>query len=124
MSLITIPTIEKTAAELAAESVLTGTNDSFTQRLATRRVLWETVWANPREGATPQAIVDAMGTNAVLIFTASTLDAQFFAALAAAMGTTVEDLVGVDNVQYLSMPPGWTATPNNDGTVSLSYTEP
>lgn len=112
----------KTPAQVVAESLIDGMNGALKSRIDSRRVLWETTWENPR--ATPHEIVAALGNKAALIFASAGLEADMLAQIAAARGVTVAQLIGAANVKTLTVPAGWAATLNQDGTVSLSYTAP
>ena len=65
--------------------------------------IYNLVWNNPK--ATPTDIVNALGTQAVSVFTASADLAAYLIGLGANVPTTV--------------PSGVTATYNNDGTVTI-----
>jgi hypothetical protein len=54
-------------AQLAADSIVDAINAEITHRVAVHKTAWETLWRNEREGATPEAILGAMGTKAALV---------------------------------------------------------
>lgn len=112
----------KTPAQIVAESLVEGMNNALKSRIDSRRVLWETTWENPR--ATPQQIVSALGNKAAIVFASAGLEAAMLEQVAAARGVSVAQLIGEANMKTLTVPPGWAATLNQDGTVALSYTKP
>jgi hypothetical protein len=57
-----------TAAKLAAESIVAAINNEITHRVAVHKIAFDTLWKNTREGATPAAILEQLGTSAVLVF--------------------------------------------------------
>lgn len=57
-----------TAAELAAESIIDAINGEIDHRVKVHKIAFETLWKNTREGATPDAILAQLGTNAALVF--------------------------------------------------------
>jgi hypothetical protein len=57
-----------TAAKLAAESIIDAINSEIKHRVAIHKIAFETLWHNPREGATPSAILQHLGTTAALVF--------------------------------------------------------
>lgn len=59
---------EPTSAELAAQGVVDAVNAEIVHRVKVHQICWETIWKNPREGATPAAVLAALGTRAALIF--------------------------------------------------------
>jgi hypothetical protein len=65
-----IPTTDAqpTAARLAAESIVDAINNEITHRVAVHKIAFDTLWKNTREGATPAAILEQLGTSAVLVF--------------------------------------------------------
>lgn len=65
--LIDIAKPEPTAAELAATSVIDAINAEIEHRVAIHKGAFETLWKNEREGATPAAILTALGTKAKLV---------------------------------------------------------
>jgi hypothetical protein len=56
------------AAKLAADSIVDAINNEIKHRVAVHKVAFETLWKNTREGATPAAILEQLGTSAVLVF--------------------------------------------------------
>jgi hypothetical protein len=56
------------AAKLAADSIVESINNEIKHRVAVHKVAFETLWKNTREGATPAAILEQLGTSAVLVF--------------------------------------------------------
>jgi hypothetical protein len=55
-------------AKLAAESIIDAINGEIKHRVAVHKIAFETLWKNTREGATPAAILEQLGTSAVLVF--------------------------------------------------------
>jgi len=55
-------------AKLAADSIVNAINNEITHRVAVHKIAFETLWKNTREGATPAAILEQLGTSAVLVF--------------------------------------------------------
>lgn len=95
-----IPT--PTTAQQVADSVLSSSDDLYTQMLETYTANYAAVWLNPH----PDQVVAAMGTNAAKLFK---LSAALGAYLAAA-GAQVP----------LTMPKGWNYEEDTDGTVVLT----
>ena len=65
-----IPTTNAQAptAKLAAESIIDAINGEIKHRVAVHKIAFETVWKNTRDWATPAAILEQLGTSAVLVF--------------------------------------------------------
>ena len=65
-----IPTTNAQAptAKLAAESIIDAINGEIKHRVAVHKIAFETLWKNTRDGATPAAILEQLGTSAVLVF--------------------------------------------------------
>lgn len=57
-----------TASQIAAESIIEAINGEIKHRVAVHRIAFETLWKNTREGATPAAILEKLGTKAALVF--------------------------------------------------------
>ena len=55
-------------AKLAAESIIDAINGEIKHRVAVHKIAFETLWKNTRDGATPAAILEQLGTSAVLVF--------------------------------------------------------
>lgn len=91
--LIPIPTVEKPAAVLAAESVGFAINEQEKQIIAKHKVLWETTWENPR-GATPQEVFNAFGANGYKVLLCGSAYVDLIEAIAMIKGTTAEQLLG------------------------------
>lgn len=104
-----------TAAELAAASIVESINSEIQHRVSVHRTAWETLWENTREGATPAAILSALGTKAALVFQFSRANLEHIAACAALVGKTPADFI---ELKYLSSPRELVF--HNDGTVTLA----
>ncbi len=107
-----------TPAENIANNLTRNMEMSLRQRIMFRQQSWRSVWENTL--ATPDEILAALGTNAVKVLTASTIDAEWFVSLAAAMGISVNTII---DPKFLAIKAGWTLTPNNDGTVTAEFVE-
>jgi hypothetical protein len=92
-------------AAAAAGQIIQSAN--FLWNLLTQRYVaaYNVLWNNPR--ATPQQVVAALGTQAVLIFTRSAELAAFLAG------------AGVTGIP-LTVPAGWSYTANPDGSITLT----
>lgn len=104
-----------TPAEQAAVSLTRGMDMELARRKMYRMQNWRLVWENPK--ATPQAILNALGTDAVKVLTASTVDAGWFTSLATALGVPVSTFI---DPKYLTVKAGWDVTPNQDGSVTVT----
>ena len=103
----------KDTAQQAADAlvgIIRGQNDSL---LGSAKMGWQLLWNNP--SATPQQILDKLGTNAKLIFQLSDLNWQTLAAVAQIAGTTPPIINGV--------PATYTYVINADGTITLTPVE-
>jgi hypothetical protein len=109
-----IPPPEKTQAERIAEAIIAESNRHFPQRLETFKNLWSLLWEN--DTATPAEILEAWGTNAKLMFQAAGAERQWVTTIAAALGTTAEELLG--DAKYLT--PKQPVTFHQDGKVTIS----
>ena len=90
-------------------------NAEIDRRIAVRKESWTAFWENPQ--ATPQEILEALGTQAVTALTASSVDAGWFRSLAASMGKDVAEFIPE---QYLDLKSGWKVTLNPDGTATAT----
>ena len=112
--LITKTETEKTAAQLAAESIVDAINAELTHRVQVHKVAFETLWHNPREGATPEAIIAEFGNKAALVFA--------FSAENLAHIERCAQLVGKTRADFLSdaeCTPPRRLVIHSDGTVTL-----
>lgn len=107
------PPPEKTQAERIAEAIIAESNRHFPQRLDTFKNLWSLLWENAT--ATPAEILAAWDTNAKLMFQAAGAERAWVTTIAAALGTTPEELLG--DAKYLT--PAQPVTFHQDGTVTL-----
>ena len=82
-----------TAAELAAESIIDVINSEITHRVAVHKAAFETLWKNTREGATPDAILAQLGTNAALVFQFSRENLDHINRCAKLIGKTRKDFL-------------------------------
>ena len=112
--LIDIPTPTLTAAELAAQSVIDSINAEINHRVEIHRTCFDTIWNNQREGATPAAVLAAMGPRAALVFAFADANLQHINACAQLVGKTLNDFLAPS--EYT---PPQEVTINNDGTVTL-----
>ncbi len=115
MQLIDIPKSKPTAAELAAQSIIDSINAEIAHRVSVHKTAWETLWTNSREGATPAAILAAMGDRAGLVFAFSRANLEHIAACAALVGKQPTEFLPAE---YWSTPQAITVQPA--GTVTLS----
>lgn len=111
----TAPPPEKPAAQLAAESIIDAINSEIKHRVAVHKTAWETLWQNDRPGATPEAILSAMGNKAALVFAFSRANLEHIAACAQLVGKTPVDFI---EAKYLQTPRQIVL--HADGTVTLS----
>jgi hypothetical protein len=102
-------------AQLAADSIVDAINAEITHRVAVHKTAWETLWRNEREGATPEAILSAMGTKASLVFAFSRENLQHIARCAQLVGKAPTDFLPAE---YLSSPRELVI--HNDGRVTLA----
>lgn len=105
---------EPTAAELAADSVIDAVNDEIKRRVANHQVCFQTVWRNERPGATPAAVLAALGTKARLIFAFAAENVAHIERIALMVGKTRADFIPDADC----IPPA-AFTIHNDGTVTL-----
>ena len=106
---------EPTAAELAAQSVIDAVNAELSRRVAVHKVCFQTIWHNERPGATPAAVLAALGTKAALIFAVSGENVQHITRCAEFVGKTRADFISdADCIPPLAF------TVHNDGTVTLN----
>lgn len=103
-----------TVAEQTASQLKNTMDMEIRRRVMFRKQAWSSVWENSR--ATPQEIMTALGTNAVKVLAASTVDAGWFTALATTTGKPVSDFI---DPKYLAIKAGWTVTPNQNGSVTV-----
>jgi hypothetical protein len=81
------------AAKVAAESIIDAINGEIKHRVAVHKVAFETLWKNTREGATPAAILEHLGTSAVLVFQFSRENLEHIDRCAKLVGKTRADFL-------------------------------
>ncbi|WP_395734086.1 hypothetical protein [Prosthecobacter sp.] len=91
--LIDTPKPEPTAAELAAQSVVDAVNAEILHRVAVHQICWNTIWKNERPGATPAAVLAALGTKAGLIFAFASENLDHIDRCAQIIGKTRADFI-------------------------------
>ena len=106
---------EPSAAEMAANSILEVIDNELAHRAAVHRVCFETLWKNQREGATPEAILEKLGTNAALVFQFSALNVDHLGDAAQIFGKVRTDLLKDEDC----IPPK-EFTVHEDGTVTIN----
>ena len=84
---------EPTAAELAAQSVIDAVNAEITHRVKVHQTSWDTIWKNARPGATPAAVLAALGTKAGLIFAFASENLDHIDRCAKIVGKTRADFI-------------------------------
>lgn len=84
---------EPTAAEAAASSIIETINNEIEHRVAIHKVAFETLWKNTREGATPAAILQQLGTKAALVFQFSRENLDYIDRCAKLVGKTRADFI-------------------------------
>lgn len=105
---------EPTAAELAAQSVVDAVNNEITRRVNVHKVCWDTIWRNTREGATPAAVLAALGSKAVLVFSFASENLDHIDRCAKLVGKTRADFIkDADCIPPLAY------TAHADGTITL-----
>lgn len=102
------------ASKLAADSIIEAINSEIKHRVEVHKIAWETLWENNRDGATPEAILEQMGTKAALMFAFSKANLEHIAACAALVGKQPTDFIAA---KYLSSPRELVI--HADGTVTL-----
>lgn len=112
--LIAVTATPPTAAELAAQSVIDAVNAEITHRVKVHELCWETIWQNPRPGATPAAVLAALGTKAGLIFAFASENLDHIARCAQLVGKTRADFIADEDC----IPP-LAFTLQSDGRVTL-----
>lgn len=103
-----------TSAELAAQSVVDAVNSEITRRVNIHTVCWNTIWKNEREGATPAAVLAALGSKAVLVFSFASENLDHIDRCARLVGKTRADFIpDADCIPPLPY------TAHADGTITL-----
>ena len=105
-----MPVLNPSAAQIAAQQVQNLSLSGFRSLQQFGQQGFNLIWNNAN--ATPQEVMAALGTNAASVF-----------ALAALNNATIASAAGIGGVTPPSMPSiptGWTITPNNDGTVTVT----
>ena len=106
---------EPTAAELAAQSVVDAVNDEILHRVKIHQTCWQTIWKNDRPGATPAAVLAALGTKAGLIFAFASENLDHIDRCAKMVGKT-----RVDFISDADCIPPMAYTVHADGTVTIN----
>lgn len=112
--LIDTPKPAPTTAELAAQSVVDAVNGEITRRVNIHKVCWETIWKNERPGATPAAVLAALGTKAALVFAFASENLDHIDRCAQIVGKTRADFIPDSDC----IPP-LAYTVHADGTITL-----
>jgi hypothetical protein len=81
------------AAKLAADSIVDAINGEIKHRVAVHKIAFDTLWKNTREGATPEAILERLGTKAVLVFQFSRENLDHIDRCAKLVGKTRADFI-------------------------------
>lgn len=105
---------EQTSAELAAQSVVDAVNAEILHRMKVHETCWQTIWANQRDGATPAAVLAALGTRAALIFAFASENIDHIGRIAQLVGKTRADFIKDEDC----VPPA-AFTVHADGRVTL-----
>ena len=113
--LIDTPKPAPTAAELAAQSVVDAVNAEILHRVAIHKICWDTIWKNQRDGATPAAVLAALGTRAGLIFGFASENLDHIDRIARMVGKTRADFISDADCT-----PPLEFTVQADGTVTLN----
>lgn len=129
VALFAIPTATKgdglfaqatiTPAAQVASRLTSGMDMELRRRVMFRIQGWQSVWENPK--CTPTEVLAALGTDAVKVLTASSVDSTWFTNLATATGKPIADFI---DPKYLSAKAGWTVSPHQDGSATATYTAP
>jgi hypothetical protein len=100
----------QTPAQLAAAQLTNIIKQAFFMLGQSGNSGYNLIWKNPK--ATPQEVIAALGTNALLIFQLANLNIQTVTQAATLAGTTPPVIP--------SVPDGWTLTPNSDGSMTVT----
>lgn len=103
-----------TATEEAAASIITAINAEIEHRVAVHKICFETLWNNTREGATPAAILQQLGTKAALVFQFNRENLDHIDRCAKLIGKTRADFI----TDVECTPPSELVF-HTDGTVTL-----
>lgn len=104
-----------TTAELAAQSVIDAVNAEIIQRVKVHQICWQTIWQNQRPGATPAAVLSALGTKAALVFAFANENLEHIGRCAQMVGKTRADFISdADCIPPLPF------TVQSDGRVTLN----
>lgn len=106
------PPAQPPAVQAAGQVIQSG-NQLYQQLIRQYLNAYNQVWNNP--SASPAAIIAAMGTQAVKVFTLSSSLAQFL------VNAGAVDTDGVPVIP-VTIPPGWGVTFNNDGSATCTGT--
>lgn len=112
------PSPTPTPAEIVAQAIVDGINAQVPARVAALKNIWETLWENPR--ATPQEIFDVLGSNGGLVLLGGQLAVQDITAIATAINTTPEALLG--DAKYLTTK--FPVVIDESGNVTVQPLEP
>jgi hypothetical protein len=109
--------VEKPKSQIVAETLIEGVNSGFDDRILRFKNLWETLWENGR--ATPEEILEKLGTKAILIFQTANLALQDLTAMCQISGSDLSEVLG--NSKYLTV--AKPITVNQDGSVIITPVE-
>jgi hypothetical protein len=104
-----------TAAELAAKAITDTINEEIGHRVKIHQLCFDTVWRNERDGATPAAVLAALGTHAKLVFLFASENLADIDNCAKLVGKTRADFIADSDC----VPP-LAFTIQADGTVTLN----
>jgi hypothetical protein len=113
--LIDSPKPNTTAAELAAQSVVDAVNAEIVHRVAIHQICWQTIWRNARDGATPAAVLAALGPRAGLIFGFANENIEHIDRIAKMVGKARADFISDADCT-----PPMAFTIHSDGAVTLT----
>jgi len=116
MKIIPTQTIEQAPAQAIARELIDAANNELQRRVNNHRAAFAKFW---RSAATPDEILEAMGTDAVLWLSAASESVQHVARLAAIAGKELTDFLPPED--FLSPR---EFIPHEDGTVTLSPPTP
>jgi hypothetical protein len=112
MSLINLPNTQPPAAQRIALDLLGTINRQIESRVQAHKGMWSDFWQN--KDATPEEILEAMGTNAHLLLGSATESIRHINEVAGLAGKTAADFLEPEEIAGLRPMVG-----NEDGTVTL-----
>lgn len=114
------PAPQDSTATVVAKAIIEAVNDQPGKRVTALRNVWDMLWENDREGASPQEVFDALqevqGGAGALVLLAGSLAVQDLENIANHTNTTFESLVG--DAKYYTTPR--TIIINPDGSVTVN----